>query len=136
MKHEMTSKFKAIFEEQRRNLIYTNSLMNEDFHLRSEDMSDEIDMSSSELETSMRMRLRNREILFMKKIEEALKRIADGSFGKCDQCEEDIELRRLEARPTTTLCVSCKEDEERKEFLHIDGHKHKSLGQKFRLKLA
>jgi len=133
MKQETITKFKKLFEDQRRNLTYTQGVINETFHLHEEDLSDEIDLTSSELETSMRMRLRNREALFLKKIDEALARIAEGTFGQCASCEEDIELRRLEARPTATLCVNCKEEEERRELLHIDGHQSKSLGRKLRL---
>jgi DnaK suppressor protein len=81
----------------------------------------------------MRMRLRNREALFLRKIDEALRRIADGSFGECEECGDDIELKRLEARPTATMCVACKEEAERREHVHIDGHRPKSLGAKLRL---
>jgi len=107
--------------------------VNEDFHLQREDMLDEVDMTSSELETSMRMRLRNREALFLKKIDESLTRINDGTFGLCESCSEDIDVKRLLARPTTTMCVNCKEQSERREQLHIDGHRSKSLGNKLRL---
>lgn len=127
------TKFRTLFETEKRNLIYSGNFLNEDFHLKQDDLLDEIDMTSSELETAMRMRLRNREALYLKKIDEALRRIMDGTFGECESCGEDIELRRLEARPTTTMCVACKEDEERRERVHIDGHKHKSLGTKLRL---
>ncbi len=133
MKAEMILKFKGMFEEQRRNVLFNNSLISEDFQLTRDDMLDEADMTSSEMETSMRMRLRNRETLFLKKVDEAIQRIAEGSFGECESCGEDIEGKRLEARPTTTMCVSCKEESEHQEHLHIDGHRHKSLGVKLRL---
>src|SRR5262245_23076420 len=109
MNREIMMKFKNLFEEQRRNLLYTHGLVNTEFQLHKDDMLDEVDMTSTELEQSMRMRLRNREALFLKKIDESLKRIADGTFGECETCGEDIEVRRLEARPTTTMCVGCKE---------------------------
>ncbi|HLD99111.1 MAG TPA: TraR/DksA family transcriptional regulator [Bdellovibrionota bacterium] len=133
MNKELTLKFKGLFEEQRRNLIYSGRVVNEDFNLNQDDLPDEADITSSELETSMRMRLRNREALFLKKIDEALRRISNGTFGECEQCGEDIDFRRLEARPTATLCVHCKEDQERREHVHIDGHKPKSLGTRVRL---
>ena len=79
----------------------------------------------------MRMRLRNREMLYLKKVNEALRRIQDGIFGLCEMCEEPIEVRRLEARPTATLCVSCKEEEERSEKATANGRRHKSLGYTF-----
>jgi DnaK suppressor protein len=133
MKAEMTMKFKMMFEEQRRNLLYSQNIIDQDFQISQDDLLDEADLTSSELEQSMRMRLRNREVLFLKKIDESLGRIAAGTFGCCEECEEDIELRRLEARPTATLCVACKEEEERLEHIHIDGHQNKSLGKKVRL---
>jgi DnaK suppressor protein len=133
MNREIVFKFKSLFEEQRKKLIYSGRVINEDFHIQKDDLLDETDMTSVETETAMRMRLRNRESLYLKKIDEALMRIADGTFGDCEDCGDGIELRRLEARPTTTLCVACKEEQERREHVHIDGHKHKSLGTKLRL---
>ncbi len=133
MKAEMILKFKGMFEEQRRNVLFNNSLISEDFQLTRDDMLDEADMTTTETETAMRMRLRNRETLFLKKVDEAIKRINEGCFGECESCGDDIESKRLEARPTTTMCVSCKEESEHRELLHIDGHRHKSLGVKLRL---
>jgi DnaK suppressor protein len=133
MRSEILLKFKFLFETQRRNLIYSNAIINETFHLPKDDVLDEVDLTTSEMETSMRIRLRNREALFLKKIEEALRRISEGTFGECQCCGEDIELKRLEVRPTTTLCVNCKEEQEHAEQSHIDGHRSKSLGAKLRL---
>lgn len=132
MSPEDTMKFKVLFENQRNNLLYHGRLIHEDFHLQRDDLMDEVDATSSELETAMRLRLRNREALFLKKIEEALRRITEGRFGDCESCGDPIELRRLEARPTTDLCVSCKEEQERTEHAHIDGHRSKSLGIRLR----
>jgi DnaK suppressor protein len=133
MTTEMMLKFKRLFETERRNLVYSHSVVNTDFHLNQDDMLDELDITSSEMEQSMRLRLRNREALYLKKIDEALARIHSGTFGCCDKCGSDIEQGRLQARPTTTMCVSCKEEDERAEHLHIDGHRHKSLGRRIRL---
>jgi DnaK suppressor protein len=133
MERATALKFKSLFETERQKLLYSNRIQIEGFDLNKDDMLDEVDMTSSELETSMRMRLRNREALFLKKIDEALDRIASGTFGDCETCGEEIETKRLEARPTTTMCVGCKEESERRELLHIDGHKPKSLGRRLRL---
>jgi DnaK suppressor protein len=133
MKTEMIMKFKSMFEEQRKSLLYSHGLVNEDFFVQKDDMLDEVDFTSTEMETEMRMRLRNREALFLKKIDEALQRISSGSFGCCEDCGDDIDAKRLEARPTATLCVHCKEEQERSEQIHIDGHQVKSLGKKLRL---
>lgn len=126
-------KFKTLFEEQKQQLLCTFGTVSATFEVKSEDLADESDLTSSELEASMQMRLRNREALFLKKIDEALARIQDGSFGDCEDCGDSIEIKRLEARPTATLCVSCKEEQERREQVHIDGHRPKSLGRRLRL---
>ncbi|MEN9722566.1 MAG: hypothetical protein RJB38_552 [Pseudomonadota bacterium] len=132
METEKLNRFKALFNWQKRELLYSGKIANEDFYLRAEDLADEVDFTSTETETAMRMRLRNREALFLKKIEEALDRIHAGSFGICLECDDEISLKRLEARPTATHCVDCKEAQERNEALHIDGHRYKSLGTKMR----
>lgn len=130
---EQMLEFKSLFEEQRRRFVYTQELINESFHVQADDLLDSTDLISSELETSMRLRLRNREALYLKKIEEALHRISLGTFGECENCGEGITVKRLKARPTTTLCVNCKEEQENQEQRHMDGCKPKSLGAKLRL---
>jgi len=124
---EFTTKFTNLFENEKKRLLLSHRKVDEQFAIRPEELMDEVDFTSFELDNQMRMRLRNREILYLKKVDEALDRISTGAFGLCEDCEEEIELKRLEARPTTTLCISCKENSERTEKLHIDGHKSKSL---------
>jgi DnaK suppressor protein len=127
------AKFKNLFEEQKMRLVNSFGMASESFSLSQDEMYDEVDLSTHELENSMRMRLKNREALYLKKINEAIRRISEGCFGECEECGDDIELRRLEVRPTATLCLNCKEEEERREQVHIDGHMHKSVGTKLRL---
>ena len=80
-----------------------------------DDLPDEVDLASSEAEQSMNLRLRDRERVLMKKIDKTLKKIEDGSYGVCEQCGEEIGLKRLEARPVTDLCIRCKEEQEKME---------------------
>ena len=136
MRKDTVKKFKKIFESQRTGILFDNRVVRDDFSVNSDDRFDEIDQAATDIEQSMRMRLCNREILYIKKIDEALKRIEDGTFGECDECGEDIELRRLEARPTATLCVQCKEEQERRENFSANGRQHKSLGETFSRKYA
>jgi DnaK suppressor protein len=126
---EFQNKFKSLFETEKNRLLFSGRAVNDTFTVQTDDLMDELDFSSFEIENQMRMRLATRETLYLKKIDEALERIKAGTFGECEECEEEIELRRLEARPTTTLCVACKETAERVEKLHIDGHTHKSVGR-------
>src|ERR1041385_2786467 len=89
--------------------------MNEDMTLDTDDLPDEMDLASSEYLQSFTFRLRGREKTFLKKIDHALAKIEEGTFGICEECEEPISVKRLEARPETTLCIRCKEDQERIE---------------------
>lgn len=136
MTKDKLKKFKKLFESHHRDILYNDRIIREDFAVSTDDRYDEIDQASSDIEQSMRMRLRNREVFYLKKVEDALKRIESGEFGECEECGEDIELRRLEARPTATLCVSCKEEQERREVLTAAGREHKSLGATFSRRFA
>ena len=136
MKQITMMKFKKLFEEQKSALLYSFKFINEDFTVNHEDLSDESDLSSATLEQGMRMQLRNREALFLKKIDEALNKIQSGTFGSCESCEEDIEVSRLEVRPTANLCIACKEAEEMRETRSADGRKSKSMGLKGNLRIA
>ena len=63
----------------------------------------------------MVFRLRDREKFLLKKIDDALARIENATFGICEICEEEISIKRLEARPVTTMCIRCKEEQEKQE---------------------
>lgn len=74
------------------------------------------DQATAEIDRNFMLRLKGREQKLLKKIEAALDRIDHGVFGICDKCGQEINLRRLEARPVTTMCIECKtlqEDEEK-----------------------
>ena len=89
--------------------------LSEDMTLDSEDLADEMDLASSEYLQSFTFRLRGREKTFIAKIDHALAKLDGGTFGICENCEEQISAKRLEARPETTLCIRCKEDQEKME---------------------
>ena len=89
--------------------------LEQDMTLDTNEMPDEVDLASSEYIQSFALRLRGRERNFLDKIETALRKIEDGEFGICESCEEPIGRKRLDARPETTLCIRCKEDQERNE---------------------
>lgn len=81
----------------------------------SENLPDITDRASAETDLNFGLRVRDRERKLILKIKEALKRIEDGTFGICEICGEPIDLKRLEARPVTTLCIDCKMEQEREE---------------------
>jgi DnaK suppressor protein len=107
-------RFKKIFEQQREQILMNITLMDEHLMVRPEENKDEVDQATSGIEQNMRMQMKNRESATLKKIEESLRRIDEGRYGECVECEESIEVRRLQARPTTTHCLSCKEEEEKR----------------------
>ena len=76
---------------------------------------DPADRASQEEEFSLELRARDRERKLIKKINSTLSRIEEGDYGYCDGCGVEIGIRRLEARPTATLCIDCKTLAEIKE---------------------
>ena len=79
---------------------------------------DPTDRATLESDRNLELRIRDRERKLKGKIEEALVRIEDGTFGLCEVCEEEISEERLRARPVTTLCINCKESQEDFEVKH------------------
>jgi DnaK suppressor protein len=73
------------------------------------------DRATQESEFSLELRTRDRERRLIKKIDEALKEIESGGYGFCESCGIEIGIRRLEARPTATLCIDCKTLDEIRE---------------------
>ena len=87
-------------------------------HHMKEDASnyaDPSDRATQEEEFSLELRTRDRERKLIKKIDKTLDRIEDDDYGFCDSCGVEIGVRRLEARPTATLCIDCKTLAEIKE---------------------
>jgi DnaK suppressor protein len=77
-----------------------------------ENFPDPTDRATLEADRNFMLRIRDRENKLIKKIKRALDRIENGTFGVCEKCGEDISVKRLKARPVTTLCIDCKTKEE------------------------
>jgi len=73
------------------------------------------DRATQESEFSLELRTRDRERKLIKKIDEALQRLDEHEYGYCESCGVEIGIRRLEARPTATLCIDCKTLDEIRE---------------------
>jgi DnaK suppressor protein len=100
-----------------REKITTGALEVGDRDLRSdrEDLLDSGDVATVELNQSFTIRLREREEKLLNKVEAALARLQNGSYGTCEDCGEEIDIKRLMARPVTTLCIDCKSRQEAEE---------------------
>lgn len=105
---QLLDKRKSVLERARQ-------MLSEGMMLDANDLPDEMDLASSEYIQSFEFRLRGREKGLLTKLDLALKKIDDGTFGVCETCDEPIGKKRLEARPETSLCIKCKEDQEREE---------------------
>jgi DnaK suppressor protein len=109
-------RFKKLLEDSKKAVLSSaRKTLAEEATFDTDDLPDEIDLASSEYQQSMVFRMRDREKFLLEKIDKALERITDGTFGVCEQCEEEISVKRLEARPVTTLCIRCKEEQEKEE---------------------
>ncbi|WP_455244376.1 TraR/DksA family transcriptional regulator [Petrachloros mirabilis] len=73
------------------------------------------DQASAEVDQNFTMRIKEREQKLLKKIDEALERLKNKTYGTCERCEEEIPYPRLKARPVTTLCIACKTLQEEEE---------------------
>jgi DnaK suppressor protein len=91
-------------------------------HLKEESLAepDLTDRATLETERAIELRTRDRERKLISKIDAALMRIEDGSYGYCEETDEPISLRRLEARPIATLSLEAQERHERMERTHRD----------------
>jgi DnaK suppressor protein len=109
-------RFQEMLEEKRKVVVErARQMLSEGMVLDANDLPDEMDLASSEYIQSFEFRLRGREKSLLSKLDLALKKIDDGTFGICEVCDEPIGKKRLEARPETSLCIKCKEDQEREE---------------------
>ncbi|WP_457755151.1 TraR/DksA family transcriptional regulator [Thermovibrio ammonificans] len=79
------------------------------------EIGDIIDMSTDEFLRTFEMRIRDREAKYLKKIEKALQKIEDGTYGICEKCGACIGYERLKLRPVAELCIKCKLEQEKFE---------------------
>ena len=88
--------------------------------LKEEDtrLPDQSDWASAEIQRGYELRTRDRERKLLSKIDAALRRIEDGSYGYCDETQEPIGIRRLDARPIATLSIEAQERHERRERVY------------------
>lgn len=86
-----------------------------DLHQRDDHVGDSIDKSVAQVDHASASALREREVISLHQIRDALARIEDGTYGDCKSCDEAIPYKRLLANPLTTLCVTCQEEVEMDE---------------------
>lgn len=115
MGERMSGHFRDILKAWKRELM--EEVDRTVHHMQDEaaNFPDPNDRATQESEFTMELRARDRERKLIKKIDEALELLDNGEYGYCESCGVEIGLRRLEARPTATLCIDCKTLDEIRE---------------------
>jgi DnaK suppressor protein len=107
--------FKNMLEEMKRELSQDIDRTVHTMQDEATIFADPNDRASQESDMSLELRNRDRERKLIKKIDETIGRIDAGEYGYCESCGVEIGLKRLEARPTATLCIDCKTLDEMRE---------------------
>ena len=120
MNEQQVAHFIAILENWKRELMEEIGKTVHQMQDEAANYPDPNDRATQEEEITLELRTRDRERKLIKKIEEALSALHSGEYGYCENCGEEIGIRRLEARPTATLCIDCKTMDEIREKQRID----------------
>ena len=115
MSREQLAHFRRILEAWKRDLMVEVDRTVSHMKDEAANFPDPADRATQEEEFSLELRTRDRERKLIKKIESTLELIDQDEYGFCEECGVDIGIKRLEARPTATLCIDCKTLEEIKE---------------------
>jgi len=115
MNSRQLAHFRKMLEEMKRELSQDIDRTVHTMQDEATIFADPNDRASQESDMSLELRNRDRERKLIKKIDETIARIDSGDYGYCDSCGVEIGLKRLEARPTATLCIDCKTLDELRE---------------------
>ena len=106
---------KDLLKQREELLSEAEQTINSKLGAEKQSFPDPTDQAAAELDNNTLLRLRGREQKLLKKIDEAIARIDEGSYGVCETCGNPIGFKRLKARPVTTLCIECKTEQEENE---------------------
>jgi DnaK suppressor protein len=115
MNSKQLAHFKKMLEEMKRDLSQDIDRTVHTMQDEATIFADPNDRASQESDMSLELRNRDRERKLIKKIDETIVKIDAGEYGYCESCGVEIGLKRLEARPTATLCIDCKTLDELRE---------------------
>ncbi len=116
MEKKKIEHYKQLLLKHRQQILNVGLLnKSDDLHVSEEDLSDETDLATSLVQQQLSCTIRDREYTKLRKIDAALDRASEGSYGHCDDCEEEISAKRLENQPWADLCIQHAEEREREE---------------------
>ena len=118
MNERQVEYFKAKLLEWKNSLLEESKGTIEGMQQDTRNIPDSADRASEETDRAIELRTRDRQRKLIIKIDAAIRRIVDGSYGYCEETGEPISLRRLDARPIATLSLEAQERHERKERVH------------------
>ncbi len=108
--------YKQLLLKHRQQILNIGLLnKSDDLHVSEEDLSDETDLATSLVQQQLSCTIRDREYAKLRRIDAALDRISEGTYGHCEECEEEIGMKRLENQPWADLCIQHAEEREREE---------------------
>jgi len=107
--------FREQLEQMKRDVIFDVEQTLSDMTSQNGNIPDPNDRATVESDRSFELRLRGRERKLLDKIDEAIARIKEGTYGICEECGGEIRLKRLEARPVAKFCINCKTLQEQRE---------------------
>ena len=108
--------FKELLLKHRQQILNVGLInKSEDLHVAEEDLADETDLASSLIQQQLTCTIRDREYVKLRRIDAALEKVSEGKFGHCEECEEEIGMKRLENQPWAELCITHAEEKEREE---------------------
>jgi len=116
---------KLLLEKRERLLRQARQSANTNIKPISQTVGDELDQAVNEYDKTFEMRMQDREKGLLKKINHSLKRIEENEYDLCESCGAPIGKKRLTARPEATLCIACKEDQERNEKMFQKKHRER-----------
>lgn len=115
MNHEDLEYFRKLLTSMLEDAQQNGDSTIEELTGNNEAFADPADRATAESDRAFTLRLRDRELRLIRKIQAALRRIDEGTYGICEECGEDISIPRLKARPVTRLCINCKARQEADE---------------------
>ncbi|KRT66449.1 MAG: TraR/DksA family transcriptional regulator, DnaK suppressor protein [Candidatus Dadabacteria bacterium CSP1-2] len=115
MNPEKLEFFKGILLEKMNLLIDTAGKTMSEMSQEDDSFPDPLDRAMSESSRTIELRKRDRERKLIQKIQKAIQKMEDGTYGICEECGDEISEERLKVRPEASLCIKCKEEQEKIE---------------------
>ncbi len=117
MKKKDLDRFKTILEDEKRKILkhLEDLTQNSEVDMETSMSGDSADIATVEMNQASNYKIGKREATLLKKIDKALVKIENKTYGECESCGEEISVARLEARPVAELCIDCKTEQESEE---------------------